>query len=123
MFLKAGQRNPWHIQAMLTAQFPDPAAESVVSHQGEVLLRRGATPAWVTYVDSGRVALGLMEDQVLAHQLGSMEGPLWLEATCAVLGLPSAVDAVAETEVLAHAVAGLPGLDHQPARTPPGCAA
>ena len=84
---------------MLTAQFPDPAAESVVSHQGEVLLRRGATPAWVTYVDSGRVALGLMEDQVLAHQLGSMEGPLWLEATCAVLGLPSAVDAVAETEV------------------------
>lgn len=84
---------------MLTAQFPDPAAESVIARQGEVLLRRGAVPAWVTYIDAGRVSLGLMEDQVLAHQLGAVEGPLWLEATCAVLSLPSAVDAVADTEV------------------------
>jgi CRP/FNR family transcriptional regulator, dissimilatory nitrate respiration regulator len=99
MFLKAGGMKAWHIRAMFTAQFPDPAAESVVSPQGEVLLRRGALPAWVTYVDSGRVALGLMEGQVLAHQLGSVQGPLWLEATCAVLGLPSPVDAVAETEL------------------------
>jgi CRP-like cAMP-binding protein len=99
MFLNAGGTNPWHIRAMLSAQFPDPAAESAISHQGEVLLRRGATPAWVTYVDSGRVSLGLMEGQVLAHRLGAVEGPLWLEATCAVLALPSAVDAVAETEV------------------------
>jgi len=84
---------------MLTAQFADSSAESVVCAQGEVVLRRGVMPAWVTYVDSGRVALGLMEGPVLAHQLGSVQGPLWLEATCAVLGLPSAVDAVAETEV------------------------
>ena len=99
MFLNAGGANPWHIQTMLSAQFPDPAAESAISHQGEVLLRRGATPAWVTYVDSGRVSLGLLDGQVLAHRLGAVEGPLWLEATCAVLALPSAVDAVAETEV------------------------
>jgi len=99
MFLNAAGRKAWHIRAMLTAEFPEAAAESVVSHAGEVLLRRGSTPAWVTYVDAGRVALGLMEDKLLAHQLGSVQGPFWLEATCAVLSLPSAVDAVAETEV------------------------
>jgi CRP-like cAMP-binding protein len=53
----------------------------------------------VLHVDSGRVALGLMEGDVLAHQLGVVEGPFWLEATAAVLGLPSAVDGVAETAV------------------------
>jgi CRP-like cAMP-binding protein len=99
MFLKPGGCKAWHIHAMLTAQFPDPTAESLVIRQGEVLLHRGATPAWVTHVESGRVALGLMENGVLAHQLGSVQGPLWLEVSCAVLGLPSAVDAVAETEL------------------------
>jgi CRP-like cAMP-binding protein len=58
----------------------------------------------VLHVDSGRVALGLMEGDVLAHQLGVVEGPFWLEATSAVLGLPSAVDAVAETVVTARPV-------------------
>ena len=35
----------------------------------------------------------------MEHQLGLIEGPGWLEATSAVLKLPHAVDAVAETEV------------------------
>jgi CRP-like cAMP-binding protein len=51
-------------------------------------------------VASGRVALGLLEGEVLVHQLGEIQGPFWLEATSAVLGLPGVVDAVAETEVV-----------------------
>ena len=53
----------------------------------------------VLHVDTGRVALGLMEGDLLVHQLGVVDGPFWLEATAAVLGLPSAVDGVAETAV------------------------
>ena len=66
---------------------------------GTPLLRRGVPMADVLHVDSGRVALGLVSGDVLAHQLGVVEGPFWLEATSAVLGLPSAVDVVAETGV------------------------
>ena len=64
---------------------------------GTPLLRRGQPMGEVLHVESGRVALGLMEGESLAHQLGVVEGPFWLEATAAVLGLPSAVDGVAET--------------------------
>ena len=66
---------------------------------GVTLLRRSETPHWVTYVESGRVGLGVLEGEVLEHQLGVLEGPVWLEATTAVLNLPSAVDAVSQTEV------------------------
>jgi CRP-like cAMP-binding protein len=55
--------------------------------------------SWVCYVESGRVALGVMDGDAMEHQLGVVEGPCWLEATSAVLNLPNAVDAVAETEV------------------------
>ena len=40
----------------------------------------------------------------MEHQLGVVEGPFWLEATAAVLGLPSVVDAVAETPVTVRRV-------------------
>lgn len=66
---------------------------------GTPLLWRSLAMDEVLHVDSGRVALGLMEGDVLAHQLGVVEGPFWLEATAAVLGLPSAVDGMAETAV------------------------
>jgi len=36
------------------------------------------------------------------HQLGVVQGPCWLEATAAVLNMPSAVDAVAQTAVQYH---------------------
>ena len=67
--------------------------------RGEVLLRRGVSPTWVSYVDSGRVALGVLEGAVMEHQLGVVEGPCWLDASSAVLNLPHAVDAVSETEI------------------------
>ncbi|MDE2616516.1 MAG: Crp/Fnr family transcriptional regulator [Burkholderiales bacterium] len=84
---------------MLPPEFMDPSAERRKVAAGVVLLKRGSTPAAAIYVESGRVALGVLEDQSLAHQLGEIQGPSWLEATGAVLGLSSVVDAVAETEV------------------------
>lgn len=85
---------------MLPPEFIDPNAERRTVAAGAVLLKRGSTPSSVMYVESGRVALGVLEGEALAHQLGEIQGPFWLEATASVLGLPNAVDAVAETEVL-----------------------
>lgn len=84
---------------MLSAQTIDPSVERQVAARGELLLKRAATSSWVSYIESGRVALGVMEGAAMEHQLGVVEGPCWLEATSAVLNLPNAVDAVAETEV------------------------
>jgi CRP-like cAMP-binding protein len=71
-----------------------------------VLLQRAVQAASVIFVDTGRVGLGILDTGVvetgasmLEHQLGALEGPCWLDATSAVLGLPPAVDVVAETAV------------------------
>jgi CRP/FNR family transcriptional regulator, dissimilatory nitrate respiration regulator len=84
---------------MLSTGLIDQAGEVRTVAPGTVLLKRGSSPAWVMYIESGRVALGVMDGESLEHQLGEVEGPFWLEATAAVLNQPSAVDAVAETEV------------------------
>lgn len=84
---------------MLPAQTIPPSGELQVAARGALLLKRGITPAWVVYLESGRVALGVIEGEVMEHQLGVLEGPCWLEASSAVLGLPHAVDALAETDV------------------------
>lgn len=84
---------------MLSLQTISPSAEQQIAAPREILLRRGATALWVDYLESGRVALGVMDGDVMEHLLGVLEGPGWLEATSAVLNLPHAVDAVAETEV------------------------
>lgn len=85
---------------MLPAEFMDQSAERRIVAPGSVLLKRGSSPAWVMYIESGRVALGVLDGEALEHQLGEVEGPFWLEATAAVLNLPSAVDAVTESEVV-----------------------
>src|SRR5450756_436048 len=66
--------------------------------------KRQVSSSWVSYLESGRVALGVMDGDAMEHQLGVVEGPCWLEATSAVLNLPHAVDAVAETEVSLYRV-------------------
>lgn len=71
---------------------------------GAVLLRRGECTSQVLHVEQGRVMLGILEQGSLHHQLGVVEGPFWLEAASGLLGLPHAVDAVAETEVTLQAV-------------------
>jgi len=89
---------------MLPTGFMDQTGDVRTVAPGSVLFKRGSSPSWVMYVESGRVALGVMEGESLEHQLGEVEGPFWLEATAAVLNQPNAVDAVAETEVRLHRI-------------------
>ncbi len=85
--------------AMLPAELLDLPSERICMEPGTVVLRRGVAFNCVSHIESGRVARGLMDGGVLAHQLGAAEGPFWLEASAALLGLASVVDAVAETRV------------------------
>lgn len=71
---------------------------------GTVLLRRGQVANKALHLLSGRVAFGVIEEGILVHQLGVVEGPFWLEAAAAILGLPHAVDAIAETPVKIQAL-------------------
>jgi CRP-like cAMP-binding protein len=76
---------------------------------GTALLKRATVPDAAIFIESGRVALGIASatpplpgaplGSGLEHQLGMVQGPAWLEANAAVLALPSAMDAVAETEI------------------------
>jgi CRP-like cAMP-binding protein len=78
---------------------PAPAEELP---SGTVLLRRGQTASKAMHLMSGRVALGVIEQGVMVRQLGEVEGPIWLEVAAAMLGLPHAVDAMAESDVTVH---------------------
>ncbi len=91
----AGHSRPF----MLPSKFFELTTATEAIAAGTPLLWRGRPSDEVLHVDTGRVALGLMVGNVLVHRLGVVEGPFWLEATAAVLGLPSAVDGVAETAV------------------------
>ncbi len=82
----------------------DPSTADHSLAPGAVLLRRGESTDQVLHVDQGRVMLGIWEQGVMQHHLGVVQGPFWLEAASGLLGLPHAVDAVAETEVRAHVV-------------------
>ena len=66
---------------------------------GEVLRRRHEVLTSVLHLESGRVLRGFYEEGYLRHQLGAVEGPFWLDAASALLGLPLPVDMVAETRV------------------------
>lgn len=75
---------------------PSPADEVPC---GTVLLRRGQVANKALHLLSGRVSFGVIEEGILVHQLGVVDGPFWLEAAAALLGLPHAVDAMAESTV------------------------
>jgi CRP-like cAMP-binding protein len=78
---------------------PPQAAEPLTLTAGTVLLHRGDPVEHLLHILQGRVVLGVMVDGVMAHQLGVVEGPFWLEAASGLLGLPHAVDALAETDI------------------------
>jgi len=84
---------------MLTSASLLPSEPMANLAAGSVLLHRGDAVAQIIHVNSGRVILGVVQQGVMAHQLGVVEGPFWLEAASGLLGLPHAVDAVAETPV------------------------
>jgi CRP-like cAMP-binding protein len=76
---------------------------------GTVLQRRGVRQDYALHVESGQVRLGVLaphtdDTDLIAHQLGVLQGPGWLDSTAAVLRLPAAMDAVAHTEVLLRRV-------------------
>ncbi len=84
---------------MLFVPQSDLDSEIQAASPGEILLNRSESAAWAFYLESGCVALGVLQNGVMEHQFGVAQGPCWLEASCLVLGLPYAVDAVAESKV------------------------
>ena len=82
----------------ITANFPAQAVP-----KGTVLLRRSAIGDCIYYIESGHVGLGLMGDDAGAYALGNELSRVahngWLGMTCAAVGLPSVLDAVAQTTV------------------------
>ena len=92
------------VKPMFSPPIISSPVERQIASRGESLLRRGDAMPCVCYVESGRVALGVMDGDAMEHQLGVVVGPCWLEATSAVLNLPNALDAVTETEVCFHRV-------------------
>ncbi len=93
------------VRHMLQAFSHSPDIPTQQLGQGAVVMRRGESADQVLHLQRGRVMLGLLDQGGLHHQLGVVEGPFWLEASSGLLGLPHAVDAVAETEVSLQAVA------------------
>jgi CRP-like cAMP-binding protein len=105
IFLNVGRRLSVHSANMPASQLSllSESPLQVVS-SGSVLMRRAVREPFAIFIESGRVALGIAAaadevGNVLEHQLGMVEGPGWLEINTAVLDLPGAVDAVAETDV------------------------
>ncbi len=88
---------------MLAAQTILSARSAETAAIGAVLLNRSAPTDSVIYIDSGRVVLGVLGVDAtpgsVEHQLGVVDGPGWLEVTAALLNVPAAVDAVAQTNV------------------------
>ena len=91
---------------------------------GTLLLQRGVPVPAAVFIESGQVALGVagLADPAsaasahsdpslggqasagLAHQIGIVQGPAWLETPAILLNLPSASDAVATTSVVLRRV-------------------
>jgi CRP-like cAMP-binding protein len=84
---------------MLDTSLPPLSETAALVAAGTVLLHRGDTVDRIVHVMNGCVVLGVLADGQIAHQLGMVDGPFWLEAASGLLGLPHAVDAVAESEV------------------------
>lgn len=78
-------------------------ANTEVLGMGQVLRRRAEALDSVLYLDSGRVVLGVCEDdgrnRKMRHQLSIVEGPIWLDAAFALAGKPCYVDMHTESRV------------------------
>ncbi len=84
---------------MLPNELLNLPAERASVEPGTLLLQRAELSDAVVYVESGQVGLGLTDGDIMTHLLGSVDGPFWLEASAAILGRPSLIDAVAQTRV------------------------
>lgn len=93
------------VTTMFSINTITPSAPQQSIAQGHIMLQRGTDTPWVSYIESGRVALGVLGTDVLEHQIGVLEGPCWLDASSVVLGLPHLVDAIADTPLQLRKVA------------------
>ena len=84
---------------MLPLRSSHPSADVETAAPGEVLRQRQQQPDDVLHLLHGRVLLCVHDGAQVRQQLGVVEGPFWLDAASAMLGLPCAVDMVAETRV------------------------
>ena len=84
---------------MLPSTYFSLPPETEVIAAGEVLRRRNEVQTSVLHLESGRVLRGVLEEGLMRYQLGAVEGPFWLDAASALLGLPLPVDMVADTRV------------------------
>ena len=84
---------------MLPPNAFDWPGDVVTRPPGTALMQRGEQLHHVDHVNAGRVTLGLRAQGSFLHRMGTLDGPCWLNATCAVLGVPALVDAVADTDV------------------------
>ncbi|MFN9728260.1 Crp/Fnr family transcriptional regulator [Acidovorax sp.] len=94
-----------------------PETEAIAA--GAVLRRRNEVQTSVVHLESGRVLRGVLEQGLMRHQLGAVEGPFWLDAASALLGLPVPVDMVADTRVLVRRLP-IEGFRRDLARMPEG---
>lgn len=83
---------------------PEATHRTVTLPAGAVLLRRGTHSDVIYHVGDGRLALGLLGREGLAHQLGWLEGPCWLDPGSAVLGLEPLMDVVTDSAVQVQAI-------------------
>ncbi len=93
----------WHIRVHMFNTSLPPTSHATppltTLQAGSVLLRRGDVVDRIPRLVKGKVVLGVLSNGEITHQLGVVKGPFWLEAASGLLGLPHAVDAVAETDV------------------------
>ncbi|MFT3779841.1 MAG: Crp/Fnr family transcriptional regulator [Ottowia sp.] len=89
---------------MLSPHAHDWPGDVVALASGTTLMARGEQMSHVLHLDAGRATLGLRAPGGFAQRMGVIEGPCWLNATCAVLGVPALVDAVADTDVAVRRV-------------------
>ena len=84
---------------MLPVTYFDLPADAEMIAPGTLLRRRNEVLTSVLHLDSGRVLRGVLDDGLMRHQLGAVEGPFWLDAASALLGQPLSVDMVADTSL------------------------
>ena len=99
-FINAAKPRTRQSASMLDGLAFDLPGERCALERGAMLMSSRADTTHAVYVERGRVVLGQAQDGRMVHYMGVVEGPMWLNAGCAVLGERPIMDAVADTRVL-----------------------
>src|SRR6218665_4160391 len=107
------------VRSMLPSALFRLPAETEVMAPGQGLRRRNEVLTCVLHLESGRVLHGILDEGLVRHPLGAVEGPFWLAAASALMGLPFPADMVADTRVQVRRLP-IEGFRRSPAKTAPG---